>query len=55
VQSLAVNHLGNLLGAHSAVLACKAVEYCFFNFHLFVVYYKDTSLPDIILALHEEK
>jgi hypothetical protein len=34
VETLAVYHLGNLLGAHTSVLACEAVEYCFFDFHI---------------------
>ena len=34
VELFAVYHLGNLLGAHSAVLACKTVEYGFFYFHV---------------------
>jgi hypothetical protein len=34
MQSLAIYHLGNLLSSHTSVLACKTVEYSFFNFHM---------------------
>ena len=33
VEALSVDHLGNLLGAHSSVLTYEAVKYGFFYFH----------------------
>ena len=39
VQAVAVDHLRYLLGAHSSVLMCEAVEYGFFDFHLsFIIF-----------------
>ena len=37
VQAVAVDHLRYLLGAHPSALAGQAVEYGFFDFHLFFI------------------
>jgi hypothetical protein len=41
---VAVDHLGNLLGAHPSILMCKAIEYGFFYFHLLYSSQSNTRL-----------
>jgi hypothetical protein len=44
MQAVAVDHLGNLLGAHPSVLPREAVEYGFFNLHLFNILISPTKI-----------
>ena len=37
MQLLAVNHFRNLFSSHSSVLACEAVKYGFFDFHISIL------------------
>ena len=53
MQLLAVNHFRNLFSSHPSVLACEAVKYGFFNFHISILRHKffNQSFQDVSIQV----